>query len=63
MLHSLSFDTFYMSLLSATEKNWPQIIDAVVVWFQNLAFFTGLKSYNLHHPHSYQHNFNRKHKK
>ena len=30
-----------MYLLSATEKktNWPQIIDTVVVWFQNLAFF------------------------
>ena len=41
MLHSLSFDTPYMYLLSATDKNnnWPQIIDAVVVWLQNLAIF------------------------
>ena len=41
MLNSLSFDAYYMYLLSATEKenNWPQIIDAVVVKFQNLANF------------------------
>ena len=41
MLHSLLFDTYYMYLVGATEKkkNWPQIIDAEVVWFQNLASF------------------------
>ena len=41
MLHSLSFDIYYMYLLSSKEKenNWPQIIDAGVVWFQNLAIF------------------------
>ena len=53
MLHSLPFDTYYMYLLSDTknENNWPQIIDAVVVWIQQI--FTRLKSYNLPHPHSY----------
>ena len=41
MLHSMSFDTYCMYLLSATEKKTtdPQIIDAVTVWFQNLANF------------------------
>ena len=41
MLLSMSCDTYYMYLLSATEKenNWPQIRNAVVVWFQNLAIF------------------------
>ena len=41
MLHSLSFDTYCMYLLSATENQnkWPQITDAVAVWFQNLAIF------------------------